>query len=160
MVNDDESKNSTIKTPEESSSVKAEKQNSQEICRFYCQGKCKYGRSGKSTDESGRICNFSHPKICMKFQNYGNTQNGCKVKECTYLHLKVCKIYMKYKKCKFQEKCKNLHPRKLKYIKCEECPANFGNTDSLKLHIQKAHRTHEHNPNEENLTYAKVTSKN
>ena len=46
--------------------------NSQEICRFYRAGKCVHGKSGKTPDKTGKICAFSHPQTCRKFELFGN----------------------------------------------------------------------------------------
>ena len=35
--------------------------NSEQICKFYKNGNCHYGRSGKKIDKQGRMCSFSHP---------------------------------------------------------------------------------------------------
>ena len=88
--------------------------NSQEICRFYRAGKCVHGKSGKTPDNTGKICAFSHPQTCRKFELYGNKEKGCKIKKCGNLHLSICKIFMKHQSCKFGNKCKYFHPYKLR----------------------------------------------
>lgn len=88
---------------------------SQEICKFYKSGKCQYGRTGKKLI-SGKMCAFSHPNICKKFENYGYKENGCKNKKCDNLHMNLCKMFMKTQSCKYEDKCKYHHPKKLKNV--------------------------------------------
>ena len=54
-------------------------------CRYYIQGKCRHGVSGKN-------CQFQHPKSCPKLLKNGTRANtGCtKGKKCTYFHPKMC----------------------------------------------------------------------
>ena len=64
---------------------------SQEICKFYKSGKCQYGRTGKKLDKSGKMCAFSHPIICKKFENYGYTNMVARIKNviiCTWIYAK------------------------------------------------------------------------
>ena len=86
------------------------------ICKFYQSGNCKFGRSGKKSDRSGKICQFSHPPICKKFENYGYKKEGCRNRDCEELHLNLCKKFMK-DYCKYGDQCKYHHPRKLKQFK-------------------------------------------
>ena len=90
------------------------KPNSQDICKFYRSGKCQYGKTGKKIDKFGKTCSFSHPQTCKKFENYGYKEQGCKDKKCSKLHLSLCKHFMRYTSCKFGEKCRYFHPKKLK----------------------------------------------
>ena len=87
---------------------------SQEICKFYRAGKCNHGTSGKTSDKTGKICAYSHPQTCKKFELYGNKEKGCKMKKCNNLHLSLCKVFMKHQTCKFGNKCRYFHPHKLK----------------------------------------------
>ena len=87
---------------------------SEKICQFYRKGKCRHGRSGKTKDQNGKSCEYSHPPTCKKFELYGYKEGGCKEKECSRLHMSLCKMFMKQKICNYGEKCKFLHPRKLK----------------------------------------------
>ena len=64
-----------VVTPENQAN-KNERQNSNDkksktICKYYLQKECRYGRVGKE-------CNFSHPKMCVKFTNNGDKKGGCK----------------------------------------------------------------------------------
>ena len=93
---------------------------SQEICRFYKRGKCHHGKNGKKPDKHGKICAFSHPTTCKKFENYGHKEEGCRNKKCDKLHLNLCKIFMRHNFCKYEEKCRYFHPKKLKNINSKE----------------------------------------
>ena len=115
----------------------------QEICKFYKSGKCQYGKNGKKPDKSGKICAFSHPTTCKKFENYGYKEEGCRNKKCDKLHLNLCKIFMRHNSCKFDEKCRYYHPKKWKNIKLKE-PENQSKQQQ----------------NEEKLSYAKILSRN
>ena len=84
------------------------------ICNFYKRGKCKYGKSGRTKDQNGKVCEFSHPPTCKRFELYGFKEGGCKDKKCGKLHLSFCKIFMRYQNCKYGEKCNFFHPKKLK----------------------------------------------
>ena len=62
-----------------------------EICHFYVQFRCKYGRSGKD-------CEFEHPKICLSLMNKGT--KGCSNAEnCEYVHPKMCQKSLNGKNC-------------------------------------------------------------
>ena len=102
----------------ENNSVPTQKgiKNSQEICKFIKSGNCHYGRTGKKRDKGGKSCAYMHPPTCKKFELYGNKEQGCKKKNCDKLHLNLCKIFMKYKSCKYEGKCKYFHPKKFKNI--------------------------------------------
>ena len=108
-------------------STENESNASQKVCKFFRSGNCKFGRSGK---KSGLTCAYSHSITCKKFELYGNKHpKGCKDKKCDKLHLSLCKIYTKFQNCKYGEKCRYFHPRKLKpnnQIKEEHSDQTFG----------------------------------
>ena len=89
---------------------------STKICKFYKSGKCRHGKSGRTTDQNGKICEFTHPPTCKKFEFFGYKENGCRLKKCDKLHLSLCKGLMKDENCKFGDKCRYWHPKKLKNI--------------------------------------------
>ena len=64
-----------------------------------------------------------------------------RIKKCEKLYLKVCKIFMKYKSCKFNQNCKFFNPKKLK---------NDPKKPETKYSQQQ---------NEENLSYAKIVAR-
>ena len=108
-------KESTTEQNEENDNDSKNAQNvTKEICKYYKNGKCHYGKSGKKMDKRGKICAFSHPITCKKFDNFGFKENGCKNRKCEKLHLNVCKIFMRHKLCKYGEDCRFYHPKKLK----------------------------------------------
>ena len=92
------------------------KNSSENICKFYSLGKCKFGRTGKTPDKNGKTCEFSHPITCKMFKLFDNRENGCKGKKCEKLHLSLCKWCMRDPNCKLGDKCHFWHPKKLKKI--------------------------------------------
>ena len=88
------------------SNVNSVIKNSEKVCKFYRKGSCKHGKSGKSFV-------YSHPLTCKKFEFFGYKEGGCKDRKCNKLHLSLCKIFMKHLTCKYGDKCKYFHPRKL-----------------------------------------------
>ena len=76
------------------------------ICRFYKQGRCRHGISGKKDG----TCKFSHPKPCQKFLTNGNRrQRGCtKNERCKFFHPIICKSSLIERTC-IKEDCKYLH---------------------------------------------------
>ena len=119
---------------------------SQQNCRFYKCGKCKFGRSGNKPDKSGKTCAFKHPLICKKQEMYGNKgPKGCNDKKCDKLHLSLCKLYMKHNNCKFGDACRYFHPKKMNNL-------SAGSGQDQKIIHQKI--------NHENLSYANTFSKN
>ena len=87
------------------------------------------------------MCSFSHPITCKKFENFGYLQEGCKNKNCEKLHLNLCKHFMRNKFCKYEEKCKYFHPKKLK-------------------NNQKKPENQSENQNEKKLSYARIVARN
>ena len=94
-------------------------------------------------DKRGKICAFSHPITCKKFDNFGFKENGCKNRKCEKLHLNVCKIFMRHKSCKYGEDCRFYHPKKLK------------NSNQMKPENQSSQKH-----NEEQPSYANIVRKN
>ena len=85
------------------------------VCKFFKSGNCKHGKSGKTPDNSGKKCSFDHPQLCKKHELFGDSDEGCKNgRNCNKLHLNLCKHFMKFQSCKYEEKCKFFHPRKIK----------------------------------------------
>ena len=76
------------------------------LCRFYKQGRCKFGISGRKEG----LCPFSHPKSCKKFLENGTRgPRGCnKGNQCEYLHPLMCYRSIKEKIC-LKSDCKYLH---------------------------------------------------
>ena len=90
--------------------------NSEKICKFYKSGNCQDGKTGKKPDHNGKTCDFNHPPTCRKFELFGYKEKGCKVRDCSKLHLSLCKNFMRYQNCKFGEKCRYFHSRGLKNV--------------------------------------------
>jgi hypothetical protein len=75
------------------------------LCRFYNNGKCKYGAD----------CRFPHPKICPKFRQHGECiTKGCQG-GCEFLHPNVCRTSLKDRTCTYPE-CKFFHLKGTKVI--------------------------------------------
>ena len=76
------------------------------ICKFYKQGRCKNGISGKKDG----ICNFSHPKPCRRFLANGtNQRRGCtQGSQCSDFHPQMCHRSLKDRICTRSD-CKFMH---------------------------------------------------
>ena len=89
------------------SQTTATNQNPPSICRFYKEGRCKHGTSGKKDG----ICPFSHPKVCHKFiANGPKGRRGCSKQNCKFFHPKLCKFSVNDRTC-FRDDCKFNHLR-------------------------------------------------
>ena len=157
MTKDEISDNSKSENQDNKSSLSSAQpveKDSHDVCKFYKNIKCRYGKSGRNIDANGKVCAYRHPQICKKFQDFGDTQNGCKEKKCENLHLNICKIFKKHGNCKFANKCKFFHPRKWKNV-------SQSNGKSLTQIGKNIHpcsmfqNTYEQNP-----TYAYIARKN
>ena len=78
------------------------------ICKFYKQGRCKHGISGKKDGD----CSFSHPKPCQRLlANGANGPRGCtKGASCTLFHPQMCHRSLREKIC-LRTECKFMHVR-------------------------------------------------
>ena len=77
------------------------------LCKFYKNGRCKKDHN----------CNFLHPKICRKFNQFGNKQDnakGCDEK-CGFFHPNACRSSLKYRNCSYKE-CRFYHLSGTKFI--------------------------------------------
>ena len=76
------------------------------VCRFYKQGRCKHGISGKKDG----ACNLRHPKPCRKFLTNGNRrQRGCTLgSQCQFFHPQMCNSSLRERIC-YREDCKFMH---------------------------------------------------
>ena len=83
-------------------------------CRFYRNGTCKHGISGRG-------CEFEHPKICDKLLKHGTRQpQGCnKGKNCDKFHPKMCQTSISKLEC-FDGKCRLRHVKRTKREKVKE----------------------------------------
>ena len=81
------------------------------ICKEYRAGKCPHGFNGMK-EVSGEICQFGHPKKCIKFSRFGkDTDKGCtKGKECEYFHPTLCRSTFRKKQCADKD-CTYVHPK-------------------------------------------------
>ena len=77
-----------------------------DVCRFYRQGRCKHGFSGKKEGN----CQYGHPKLCRKFLTNGNQQRrGCTLgAQCQFLHPKMCRSSLRERRC-YREDCTYMH---------------------------------------------------
>lgn len=77
----------------------------QSVCKYYKQGRCRYGISGKKDGD----CPYSHPKACQRFLTNGsNGRRGCSKNDCQLFHPNICNSSMKDRTC-FRVNCKYLH---------------------------------------------------
>ena len=78
------------------------------ICRYYSQGRCKYGISGRKDGQ----CPYKHPKPCQKFITNGDRrQRGCtRGSQCRSFHPKMCQLSLRERICS-REDCKYMHIR-------------------------------------------------
>ena len=90
-------------------------QKKEETCKYYLSGNCKYGRSGNTHDQRGKICSYSHPTICNNHEKFGK----CYDNRCKKTHLSLCRDYMKTLECKYENRCRFFHPKKLKDSRME-----------------------------------------
>ena len=76
------------------------------VCKFYKQGRCKHGVSGKKEG----VCRYRHPKPCRKFLTSGNHQRrGCTLgSQCQFFHPKMCNSSLRERKC-YREDCTYMH---------------------------------------------------
>ena len=76
------------------------------ICKFYRQGRCVHGVSGKKEGN----CRFNHPKPCRKFLANGtNRRRGCiRGENCTNFHPQMCFASLKERVC-LRNDCKFMH---------------------------------------------------
>ena len=82
----------------------------QTVCNKLRHGTCPHGISGK-TEYKGKVCEFSHPKLCRKFiKNGPGGRYGCKKSqdECPFYHPLLCQKSVKFRKC-LDRKCSRYH---------------------------------------------------
>ena len=87
------------------------------ICKFFLNGKCRFGISGKGYSQH-------HPKVCRKLQKFG-TQGLVVCNEgsnCEFFHHRLCKCSVRKCICLNQD-CKLMHIRGTK----RESPENSFN---------------------------------
>jgi hypothetical protein len=84
------------------------------VCYFFRTKSCQHGKSGQVPDEKGNKCKYKHPStVCKKYENYGDTERGCKDSLCKKKHVVVhCKHFMSGK-CDHGKKCKFFHQKNL-----------------------------------------------
>ncbi|XP_076042586.1 uncharacterized protein LOC143026307 [Oratosquilla oratoria] len=74
------------------------------ICRYYEKGRCRHGNSG-------RECNYRHPKPCRKLLMYGTRDNrGCKLArgKCPQFHPRMCSNSIRHNLCQ-DKSCNYTH---------------------------------------------------
>ena len=86
-------------------------QRSPDTCILFMKGKCQHGISGNRLVDN-RKCQYSHPKKCKKYLQYGSGGRlGCKWgRECNKLHPFICRNSRQGRKCNNRE-CTYVHPR-------------------------------------------------
>ena len=77
-----------------------------DVCRFYKQGRCKHGSSGKKDGN----CQYAHPQQCRKFVTNGYQQRrGCTLgAQCQFLHPIMCRSSLRERRC-YREDCTYMH---------------------------------------------------
>ena len=100
-VDDDDNQSTSAERHTNDDAPESEK--SKTICRFFRNGNCKYGMTGKE-------CKFTHPKVCSKFRQHGTRQpRGCnRGKKCKDFHPKMCLNSLRKGEC-FSETCRFHH---------------------------------------------------
>ena len=84
------------------------------MCKFFRCSNFTYRRFGIVKDKHGKSCEFNHPLTCKKIEMFGYKKGGFKDKRCGKLHPSLYRIFMKHENCKFGDKCKYFHPKKLR----------------------------------------------
>ena len=98
-----------------------EEQKKKETCKFLQNGNCHFGRSGKRPDQNGKVCAFSHPKVCRKHEMFGKCMNH----KCEKLHLRLCREFMNLQTCRYGNNCRFFHPRSLKNLNDGLTPLHY-----------------------------------
>ena len=84
----------------------------QEVCKFYTQKRCRHFKNKSK-------CKFLHPKKCEVFMKHGSfsrsNPNGCKTKQCTEYHPKLCHSSITTKTCS-KAKCTLSHLRGTTFV--------------------------------------------
>ena len=111
----------------------------QTICPKYRRGICPHGISGLTKVEN-KICEFYHPKRCMKLCIYGphDEENGCnKGRDCELFHPIICRYSLKYKRC-INRSCRFTHLRGTRRYRSrhEETPHVNGNPDQVDKQVE------------------------
>merc|ERR1711915_182563 len=71
------------------------------VCTLLKRGNCRFGER----------CHYKHPKICHNYEIYGKcaSLDGYN-NDCNDLHPKICKNMSEGKRCKFNKRCRYMHP--------------------------------------------------
>ena len=73
---------------------------------FALRNNCKFGINGKG-------CEFTHPKVCQRYQKSGFSSRGCRRgSTCKFFHQKICRSSERGEPCnKSRDECTFIHPR-------------------------------------------------
>ena len=82
------------------SEIDTENQQKKVVCKFLKNGNCVHGKSGKKLNQQGKVCSYSHPQICKKYEMQGKCMNN----RCKKLHLNLCKRFMETQQCNYGKK--------------------------------------------------------
>ena len=87
------------------------------ICKFYKQGRCRHGISGRKDG----TCDYAHPKPCPKLLSNGtNSRRGCnKGSSCSLFHPQMCYRSLKDRIC-VRSDCKFMHVKGTKRSEPQE----------------------------------------
>ena len=112
---------------------KLEKIKTENICKFYAKGICKFGKLGAQ-------CTFRHPRKCRNMLARGTCRFGT---ECRYFHPKLCKFSITEKKC-YNLQCPEFHVRGTQRYRREDqydTTGNFLEADENRVeHIRERNR--------------------
>lgn len=127
------------------------------VCKFYRNGNCRYGRSGRS-------CRFQHPKCCQRLLNHGpHSSQGCKLRnKCPLFHPTLCRSSVSRGEC-FRQNCTLAHikgtrfNRDLQVYQGESTPPqDLGVAENLRL--QKGNKEQPSQNNEPNGAFLGIIS--
>ena len=98
--------------------TKANDSKSTEVCKYFRKANCRHGFSGKKPVDGVNECPYTHPIVCRKFINNGRHNGGCRDKDCTNYHPKICSSSYKNRTCTSVEKCtEGFHLKGTKFVK-------------------------------------------
>lgn len=111
-----------------------EKEKKDTECTLLKRGNCRFGER----------CYYKHPKICHNYEIYGKCAylDGYE-EECRDLHPKICRNWKEGNGCRFNKKCRYMHPVAMKdqnqnQIHIKNQGKNETNKEKNKDHVMKA----------------------
>ena len=107
-TNPEETESETVKVDAEPR-VSKQSNKFKNVCERYLLRDCPHGTKGDKLVD-GNTCRKEHPKMCLRFSQYGTTRNhGCnKGNQCPYIHPPLCKDSELARVCSNKD-CKKTH---------------------------------------------------